>query len=125
LHLRLLILLLLLAGWHLDGILTEYPSMLRGTAVLALIVVGSCFQQRFRNDFQGFAFVYIDRFRTLLLRSWFLGVRMVFKVFLSLIPLTIIMTLPLIVPFVFGLVVVVMVRFLQASLICAANLFQQ
>jgi hypothetical protein len=101
--------------------------MVRGTAALALVALGSCFQQRFRNTFQGFAFVYIDRLRTLLLRSRFLGVRTFLKVLLSLIPLviTIIIMLPLIVLFVFGLVIVVMVLFLQASLICAADLFEQ
>ena len=102
--------------------------MLRRTAAFALVALGSCFQQRFRNAFQGFAFVRIDRLRTLLLRSRFLGVRTFLKVLLSLIPLIItnvIIMLPLIVLFVFGFVIVVLVLFLQASLRCAADLFEQ
>ena len=101
--------------------------MLRGTAAFALVALGSCFQQRFRNTFQGFVFVRIDWLRTLFLRLRFLGVRTFLKVLLSLIPLIItnIITLPLIALFVFGFVIVVLVLFLQASLICAANLFEQ
>jgi hypothetical protein len=101
--------------------------MVWGTAVLALVALGSCFQQRFRNTFQGFTFVYIDRLRTLLLCSRFLGVRTFLTVLLSLIRLviTIIITLPVIVLFVFVLVIVVMVLFLQASFIGAADVFEQ
>ena len=101
--------------------------MLRITTAFTFVTLGSCFQQRFRNAFQGFAFVHIDRLWTLLLCSRFLGVRTFLKVLLSLIPLiiTIIIMLPLIVLFVFGFVIVVMVLLLQASLIRAADLSEQ
>jgi hypothetical protein len=57
------------------------------------------------------AFVYIDRFGTLVLRLRFLKVKTIIKVLLSLIPhiITIIITLPLVVYFIFGLVIDVMV----------------
>ena len=119
--------LLFLAGRNFDSILAEYPSMLRRTAALALVPLGSCFQQRFRNAFKGFAYVRIDRLRTLLLPPRFLGVRTFLKVLLSLIPLiTIVITPPLIL-LVFGFVILVMVfvLFLQASLVCSTNLFEQ
>ena len=100
--------------------------MLRRTAAFALIALGSCFQQRFHNAFQCFAFVCIDRLRTLLLRSRFLGVRTFLKVLLSLIPfiITNVITLPLIVLLVFGFVIVVLVLFLQAAPIWVAD-FEQ
>jgi hypothetical protein len=101
--------------------------MLRQTTALTLVVLGSCFQQRFGNTFHGFAFVRIDRLRTLLLCSRVLGVRTFLKVLRSLIShiITNVITLPFIVLFALGFVIVVLVLVLQAFLICAADLYEQ